>query len=239
MKQCPNCKTTYTDNTLRYCLSDGAVLTDVPAEQPTWVRDKTQVDMPQETIRMYSPRTDPTVSRETGKSYGTLIKVLIGLFALVMIVVLGAAIAGFILFRQSADTPPITNAKVSVKPSETQTPDNEADETEELREQIANLEKLLNEQKKSDKPSTIPLSLPNQPATTTTARVNSPGDGFLALRTFPNSQAGTKILEIPHGATISVGGCLNSSKIAKRAGRWCRANYDGFSGWVFDAFLIY
>jgi hypothetical protein len=113
------------------------------------------------------------------------------------------------------------------------------DETEELKEQIANLEKLLDQQKRSDRASEMPLTLPNQPATTTTAEVNSPGDGFLALRTYPNSETGTRILKIPHGAIISVGACLNSSRRAKRSGRWCRASYDGYSGWVFDAFLIY
>lgn len=238
MKQCPTCKTTYTDTTLRYCLADGALLNDAPVEQPTFIRDNTRLDTPQETIRMYAPRTDPTVVRPAGSSYGVLIKVLIALVGLGILVVFGAAIAGFIIFRSGADAPGNANTKVVLDPTNTPTP-NETDETDELREQIANLEKLLNEQKRSDKPSTIPLSLPNQSSTTTTARVNSPGDGFLALRTYPNSQAGTKILEIPHGATISVGGCLNSSKIAKKAGRWCRANYDGYSGWVFDAFLIY
>ena len=237
MKQCPTCKTNYTDVTLRYCLADGAVLTDA-VEQPTFVREDARTGSAQETIRMYSPQTDPTVARPAARRSGLLVKVLIGVAALGLFVVLGVAAAAFMLLRQSSEPTPNINTKVAVKPTETPSADPD-DETEQLKEQIANLEKLLNEQLRTDKPSNIPLSLPNQDAATTYAQVNSPGDGFLALRTFPNSQAGTKILEIPHGATISVGACLNRSKIAKRAGRWCRANYDGYSGWVFDAFLVY
>lgn len=238
MKQCPTCRTTYTDPTLRYCLADGAVLIDAP-EQPTWESDNTVTAGAQETVRMYTPNTDPTVVRQAPQRKGVLGKVLLALAALGMIVVVGAAFAAFLLLRPSPDQTPNANQTILVKPADTPSYDSDEDETEKLKEQIANLERLLNEQKRSDKPSTIPLSLPDQESTVTSARVNSPGDGFLALRTYPNSQAGAKILEIPHGATISVGACLNRSKVAKRGGRWCRANYDGYSGWVFDAYLIY
>src|SRR5439155_23358670 len=101
-----------------------------------------------------------------------------------------------------------------------------------------NLEKQLKQQQTTNKPVNIPLSLPNQ-TSTTTARVNSPADGFLALRTFPSSDLGDRILKIPHGATITVGGCINASRVGAKPGLWCRANYNGYSGWVFDAFLSY
>ncbi|MEO7539314.1 MAG: SH3 domain-containing protein, partial [Pyrinomonadaceae bacterium] len=107
------------------------------------------------------------------------------------------------------------------------------------KEQIANLERMLNEQTKGKQPANLSLDLPDQNTTVTEARVNSPNDGFLALRTFPSSEAGTRILQIPHGETITVGGCLSGNKIKGKPGKWCRASYNGYSGWVFDAYLIY
>jgi hypothetical protein len=35
MKFCPNCKTNYTDDTLRFCLSDGASLIAMPGAEKT------------------------------------------------------------------------------------------------------------------------------------------------------------------------------------------------------------
>src|SRR4051812_38267371 len=46
MKQCPVCKTTYTDESLRYCLADGAVLTAETEEQTLAKRDAVRVDIP-------------------------------------------------------------------------------------------------------------------------------------------------------------------------------------------------
>jgi hypothetical protein len=241
MKKCPVCGTTYTDTTLRYCLADGASLNDDVSE-PTLMRQ-------QETVRIDVPRgTQPfPVDRETPvttskSSTGTILKILIGVVLLGAFVVVAVAAVALFYLSRGGETPTNTNdrnVRVQASPSPTSKDTDTEDVTEELKEQIANLEKLLNEQKNSRQPSNIPLTLPNQSSTTTTATVNSPGDGFLALRTYPNSQAGTKILEIPHGSTISVGGCLNSSKLAKKQGRWCRASYNGYSGWVFDAYLIY
>jgi hypothetical protein len=39
MKQCPACKTTYTDASLRFCLEDGSPLLDLTDEQNTVVRE--------------------------------------------------------------------------------------------------------------------------------------------------------------------------------------------------------
>ena len=38
MKQCPACKTTYTDETLRFCLADGGTLISLPDEEETLIR---------------------------------------------------------------------------------------------------------------------------------------------------------------------------------------------------------
>ena len=67
---------------------------------------------------------------------------------------------------------------------------------------------------------------------------DSPGDGYLALRSDPSNQSGSRVAQIPHGAAVDVGPCDGPSEtIDGQSGRWCRARYDGQSGYVFDAFL--
>lgn len=78
------------------------------------------------------------------------------------------------------------------------------------------------------------------PAAASSSRryANSPGDGFLALRSDPSVSSGSRLVQIPHGAPVDIGGCDGpSATIGGRSGRWCRASYDGRSGYVFDAFL--
>jgi hypothetical protein len=70
----------------------------------------------------------------------------------------------------------------------------------------------------------------------TSAKVNSPTDGFLALRTNPNAIA-NKIMEIPNGSSIKVSDCLES--VMKKSGRWCQVTYNGNSGWVNNRFLTF
>ena len=249
MKQCPACNTTYTDDTLSYCLADGKPLVPVVDEHATIVNrtgeataafgggERMRVDIPQETVgaAVATPKYVPTA---LAPSSGGGLKIFVGLlavFVLLAVIVIAGGIA-FYFGSKSADITPKNNPAnrtPSLAPSAT------TNGKDDIREQIANLEKRLNEQKSVNRPANIPLTLPNQPATTTTARVNSPGDGFLALRTFPSSEAGSRVLQIPHGATVTVGGCLNSSRSGNKTGRWCRANYNGYSGWVFDAYLVF
>lgn len=73
---------------------------------------------------------------------------------------------------------------------------------------------------------------------TATVWANSPGDGFLALRSGPTTASGTRLLKIPHGDALALGGCLApTTSPGGRYGAWCRARYAGTDGWVFDAFL--
>jgi hypothetical protein len=123
----------------------------------------------------------------------------------------------------------------TLTPAVSQTPANS--DTSQLRDQIANLEKRLNEQKNANRAANLPPPANQQPAKTTTARVNSPGDGFLALRTLPSSTSGARVLAIPHGALVTVSGCSGTGRAG--SGRWCRATYNGYSGWVYDSYLIY
>lgn len=244
MKQCSTCGTTYTDDSLRYCLSDGAELTEIEAgEEPTVVarvhptadktvemRDPVRIDVSQPTIipSATSPRHEDAKS-----GMSTLSKVLIALLGLGMLGLLVAVVTGVIFYSMSGTD--IADNK-NVKPQPTSTPARNSED--DMRDQIANLQKQIDEQKSKGQPANI--QVPNDTFTSAkAARVNSPGDGFLALRSLPDSETGERILKIPHGATISVGSCGPVTMPVRRRGRWCQASYDGYKGWVFDAYLIY
>lgn len=243
MKRCPACGTTYTDASLKFCLSDGAELIGASGDAAT---DETismatgrpvRIDIPSRTAdappQGVLPPTPPSGS--SGGMFKVLVVVLlVGLITVIVIVAAGT----FIYLRMNGPE----KASLDNKDAKTATPapSPSKDDKDELRDQIANLEKMLNEQKKTNRPVNIPLTLPDQPASTTTVTVNSPSDGFLALRTYPDSELGDRILKIPHGATITIGACTTARSIpGKRTGRWCRANYNGYTGWIFDAYVIY
>ncbi len=71
MKHCPNCQTTYTDNTLRFCLKDGTPLSDVSdtsVAMPTTAFDEFETVVvrkpPQQVVRINAPETPPETSPE-------------------------------------------------------------------------------------------------------------------------------------------------------------------------------
>lgn len=70
--------------------------------------------------------------------------------------------------------------------------------------------------------------------------VNSPGDGYLALKDRPCiAPCGVTLVKIPHGATLTLEKCVDRIEVADdRRGRWCSTSYAGRNGWVFDAFVI-
>ena len=158
---------------------------------------------------------------------------------LLLFVVLGSAgVIGWLLLRDKE--PIITNAQPSPTITNSLTKSPTPDEAAILKEKIANLEKKVQEQKTST-PSipTISNSTVSQTPQSNriTARANSPGDGFLALRTGPSAETGERIMKIPHGATITVLSCL--PKASGKKGRWCRVEYNGNIGWAFDSYMIY
>lgn len=66
MKYCPNCQTTYTDDTLRFCLQDGTKLTDVSnssQDMPTVAFDESETVVspkpPQQVVRINLPEPEP------------------------------------------------------------------------------------------------------------------------------------------------------------------------------------
>ena len=107
-----------------------------------------------------------------------------------------------------------------------------------LEEKIDDLEKKIDQQGKAPATSTAKSSSKGTPVPAGFGRVNSPNDGFLALRTEPSVDRGSRLAAIPHGKTIRVYNCGGRTTVGGRTGRWCRVEYRENVGWVFDAFLI-
>ncbi len=257
MKQCPKCGTNYTDDTLSFCLSDGTPLPE-SEEQATFVRPGTgpqtaktaaypgvgqmRVDIPQTSARS----NIPTATIENGPVSWVKVVAIVGVLSVMLIAAAGIAGALIYFNKDARPSVPDSNSKTADRSSPTPnltpttSPTVSNNDANELKEQIANLEKRLNEQKNANiKPSNIP-SPPEQPTVnSSSALVNSPGDGFLALRTMPSSNAGDRIYAIPSGARVFLNGCLATTRVGNKTGRWCRARYGTYSGWVFDAWLVY
>jgi len=67
-----------------------------------------------------------------------------------------------------------------------------------------------------------------------TGVVNTPGDGFLALRSEPSANQGSRLFKIPHATSLNIGECVSNS----RAEHWCKTTYQGQTGWVLDRYII-
>lgn len=64
--------------------------------------------------------------------------------------------------------------------------------------------------------------------------VNTPGDGFLALRSEPTIKSGRRLAKIPHGTALRLGVCQPTSD----GNQWCQTTYNGVTGWVFGRYLL-
>ena len=104
MKQCPVCRTTYTDGSLRFCLADGTELAELRADEPTAVLSSGGGS------QIAGQASDPTivVSRQpVSRTNNTklilfvLIGLLLGVAALAALGLAGAAF--FYGSRQSTD----------------------------------------------------------------------------------------------------------------------------------------
>lgn len=231
MKQCPQCRTTYTDDSLKFCLADGTLLARTDEEE-TAVRRPVRVDIePPKTIAVpYVP--------EVKKQGSPVLKIVIGVLVLGVIALIAAGGAGVLYYIGSAD--PGKTAKASPTPAPTATPSPTVDpEKERLQKELADLQKKLDDEKKANVNRSTP-AFPDVNKGRPTARVNSPNDGFLALRDVPDAEKGTRLAKIPHGAVVYLENCENEkTTIAGRTGRWCMVTYEDETGWVFDAWLIY
>ena len=237
MKQCTVCKTTYTDDTLRFCLADGGSL--------LYIGDET-FERPGVRANIDAPPTERIGSYPTVASKGSgspVVKIVIAILVIGFLGLLGIAAAGVLFYMNTGSVVATASPTPTPSPSPTSTswpqatPSPDAD-SEELEKELADLQKKLEE---------IVKNAPGKPTTdaddsdgTRTAKVNSPKDGFLALRDKPDAKKGVRLTQIPHGATVNLENCEKERvTIDGRAGRWCMVTYADQTGWVFDAWLDY
>lgn len=237
MKKCPQCGTTYTDETLRFCLADGTALISVGDSEPTLVASY------RDNLRMNIPATQTSNVQVPKKSSGPWLKILAVVLVLGFVVLVVVGFAGFLLYYSSGrEEPAVVSKTPTPAPAASATPD---EERQRLEEEVANLQKKLEEQQQKTTPAnTAPFPSPEIPSDIdegfAIAIVNSPGDGFLALRSEPSVENGKLMAKIPHGSVIQLNNCeKNQVTVAGRKGRWCQVNFADQTGYVFDAFLIY
>src|SRR5258708_4093082 len=113
MKQCPVCKTTYTDQTLRFCLADGNPLIDLSREQETVIQggafhnaetvamggERARIEIPRDTFQMSAPAqtAPPAAQRASGGIFKALMVIIgLGIFAVIAI-----AAGAFIYFNMN------------------------------------------------------------------------------------------------------------------------------------------
>ncbi|MEO5860724.1 MAG: SH3 domain-containing protein [Pyrinomonadaceae bacterium] len=239
MKQCPTCRTTYTDETLRYCLDDGGLLVDAETDAETLVRPAVRVAI--------SPPTYPTIpiggEQHSPKSSPAL-KIVAAVLILGFLGLLGLGAAGALFYMNSGGTKvavasptPSPAPPRSQSPSPSPSPSLTPDDDERLEEEMAKLKKQLEDALNPSPTKTPPGSASDDPPT---ARVNSPADGFLALRSEPDAETGERLAQIPNGTVVTLENCEKQKvKIGTRTGRWCMVTYKDQTGWVFDAWLQY
>ncbi|MCY7348375.1 MAG: SH3 domain-containing protein [Pyrinomonadaceae bacterium] len=246
MKQCPSCKTTYIDDSLQFCLSDGAHLlalsNDEKTVQMSFANERMRVNIPPDSAPTVFAQSPPVVQNQSSKKG---LGLLLGGGLAVLLFLIAAGVGAFIFLRQpdnkntlaAVSSTPIASPNTSTNVSPTVAPN---DETARLKEEMANLKKQIENQKNPKQNLTVaPPTSQTSPPNGRTARANSPGDGFLALRSEPDSETGYRITKIPHGAALTVLGCPKASNVGKMAGRWCLVNYNGQSGWAFDGFMTF
>lgn len=234
MKKCPQCGTVYTDESLRFCLADGAVL-DSGAE-PTVDSGRNE---PLRVDIGSGNRPSVQAAEPARKSSTSFVKTILVLSVLAALAVVVIAVAVGVLYLQSQENI-FVNSETNISrttPTPSATPD---PETERLKKELVELQKQLDEKKKTSSDKASVPDLEDLDLEFRTATVNSPGDGFLALRSEPSSDYGERLTQIPHGAKINVVSC-DSDKITigSRRGSWCLVEWSGRAGWVFDAWLTY
>ncbi len=251
MKSCPTCRRSYADDTLRFCLEDGTELSLIderedphrtekfPAAVTQAAHNAVRVDIPT------SQTTAPRPTQQTSKSSSLVLKILIAIVALGIVVVVAAVgLLGLFYYLGSRQTvvsnqspTPVPTVSPTGSPYEITLGPNDNSQT--LEDKIKEIQKKLEEASKPDSNNDIPLD-PDDLPSARTAKVNSPNDGFLALRNLPSTEIGSLVAKIPHGSTINVLICSEQSvKVGGRSGHWCMVSYNNQTGWVFDVWLTF
>ncbi len=247
MKKCPQCNSIYSDDSLSFCLSDGSHLEDhdpartesmnIPDTDPSGPKppraDRMRIDVSadDDIPTVAAAKISAQTPVKKGVS-GGLVAAIVGIL-LIVIVSLGAVIA-YVLYTQ--DGPAVA------RDSDANSKDAEV---ERLKDRIDELGNRLAADVKKEADNSPSIKISPSPADEepefdeeVIKRVNSPGDGFLALRDRPDSEKGSRVAKIPHGDIVVMGKCQeNEVIIGGRKGRWCQATWEGYSGWVFDVWL--
>ena len=143
MKQCTVCKTTYTDDTLRFCLADGGSLVYIGNESSERPGVKVNIDGP-ETERIGSY---PTVAAK--RSGSPVVKIVIAVLVIGFLGLVGLGAAGFLFYMNTGSDVAIASPTPTPKPPPTATtwpqqisptPD---DGSEELEKELAELQKQI------------------------------------------------------------------------------------------------
>ncbi|MGB7069272.1 MAG: SH3 domain-containing protein [Pyrinomonadaceae bacterium] len=226
MKYCPNCGRSYLDLSLSFCLEDGSALLSAIDEQPTIVASRTQ--------------TVPQAKRRNGLWFLVLVA---GVGFLVLAG--SAAIGAFLYFlpKQADNTNTVSNIRSNEEIRRTSkdsaTPTPERSDDVDFTESTNSLQKSLDDLKKVMSEMNTDISV-ERTDSVRIARVNSPRDGYLALRSSPSTETGERLTKIPHGTRIQVRDCESVTETAQgRKGRWCRVTYSGKTGYVADSWLTY
>jgi Bacterial SH3 domain. len=216
MKICPVCKANYNDD-LNFCLNDGASLFSVPDEQETKV-----ISFGENSDLPNLPNKKPQIYNRAPASGGKIVSLIVAIAAFFVLLSVAVAAAYFL----------IPESETVSKTQNNPLPEKEA---EDIKEKKKTPEKPTPEKTASAK---TPAGL--NESGKVTARVAQTGDGFLALRTEPSVENGTRLEKIPSGAVVEIEDCQrNYQTISGKRGRWCLVTYEERLGWVFDAWLIY
>lgn len=227
MNRCPTCGHLY-DSGLSFCPADGTAL----AVAPTAASDAlggllAQHDAPGGPQAL-APAPDPPPAARSGR----WMPVLAGVLGLVVV-----ALLGLVLVRQQAS---VERLEEGVAAAEA-TAEAARQEAARLEGERVEAERLDAERLDAEEAAAVERApvVSSSVSYTRTVWADSPGDGFLALRSAPNIRSGRRLLKIPHGAALDFGACLAPTTVAGNSGSWCPARYAGVEGWAFDAFVTY
>lgn len=248
MKRCPQCHSTYTDETLSFCLTDGAALVEddqakteaFSAAGESGRIESRETGKGRVNIEIGDVEEQSTIESHLPERSGSGVsKLVVAIISVLLLVFVGATV-GLAIYLFYINQGPAKEAASNVT-------DGRDAEIEQLKQRVEELGNRIVEDPETDNGNTDPKTPePTFPPEDDSEydeeiiqRVNSPGDGFLALRDKPSATEGNRIARIPHGDIVVLGRCLDREEtIGGRTGHWCRVKWEGRSGWVFDVWLI-
>jgi ketosteroid isomerase-like protein len=120
MKECPQCRTIYTDETLFYCLTDGTPLISGDDEQATFVRrsdEPFRVEIGTPPTAQFADPSKFTRPLPPPSSSGSVFKVLVAAAVVLVLLLLVLSVVGTIVYYNSAGKQAATNTVASPTPA--------------------------------------------------------------------------------------------------------------------------